>query len=58
MMDRRTLKRKAEAVAKAYEARDAAICEAHDEGWSLREIADVVGLHFTSVAKIVNREAR
>ena len=55
-MDARTLKRKAEAVAKAYDARDQAIREAHDEGWSLREIADVVGLHYTSVRKILRRE--
>ena len=56
MTDRRTLKRKAEAVAKAYSARDAAIREAYDEGWSLREIAEVVGLHYTSVRKIIRRE--
>ena len=55
-MDARTLKRKADAVAKAYEARDAAIREAHNEGWSLRDIAEAVKLHFTSVRKIVNRE--
>ena len=54
-MHARTLKRKAESVAKAYESRDAAIREAHDEGWSLREIADVVGLHYTSVRKILRR---
>ena len=54
-MDARTLKRKADAVAKAYEARDAAIREAHNEGWSLRDIAEAVGLHFTSVRKIVNQ---
>ena len=53
-MDTRTLKRKAEAVAKAYEARDAAIREAHGEGWSLREMAEATGLHFTSVRKILN----
>ena len=51
----RDLKRKAEAVAKAYAARDDAIREAHEEGWSLREIADVVGLHYTSVRKILRR---
>jgi len=55
-MDRRTLKRKAESVAKAYESRDAAIREAHAEGWSLREIAEVVGLHYTSVRKIIKQE--
>lgn len=54
-MDRRTLKRRAEAVAKAYAARDAAIIEAHDEGWSLREVAEAVGLHYTSVRKIIKR---
>ena len=57
-MDARTLKRKAEAVGKAYAARDAAIREAHGEGWSLREIAEVVGLHYTSVRKIVNRQTK
>ena len=56
-MDGRTLKRKAEAVAKAYDARDQAIREAHGDGMSLRQIANAVGMSHSGVKRIVDSGA-
>lgn len=38
--------------------RDRLIREAHAEGGSLREIAAAAGMHFTSVRKIIRRNAK
>ena len=52
----RELKRTADKAREYTERRDRAICEAHAAGLSYRHIAERTGLHFTSVAKIVNRQ--
>jgi len=38
--------------------RDWAICQAHDEGMSLRAIADAVGMSHMGVKRIVDRQER
>ena len=52
----RELKLTADKAREYTERRDRAICEAHAAGLSYRHIAERTGLHFTSVAKIVNRQ--
>ena len=52
----RELKRFADKAREYTERRDQAICEAHASGLSYRHIAERTGLHFTSVANIVNRQ--
>ena len=39
----------------AIRDRDNAICDARDEGASLREIAEIVGLSHTEVRRIIQR---
>ena len=41
------------AIPLAVEARDAAIAQMHDEGATLREIAEVAGMSHVNVAKIL-----
>ena len=50
------LKRTADKAREYTEQRNWTIVKAHEEGMSYRQIADAVGLHFTSVANIVNRQ--
>jgi len=42
----------------AIKDRDSAICDASNEGASLREIADLVGLSHTEVRRIIQRKTR
>ena len=51
----RELKLTADKAREYTERRDRAIREAHASGLSYRHIAERTGLHFTSVANIVNR---
>ena len=50
------LEKRGELVRRYTERRDRAIVEAHRAGKSYRHIAERTGLHFTSVANIVNRQ--
>ena len=52
----RELKRTGDKAREYTERRDRAIVEAHRAGKSYRHIAERTGLHFTSVANIVNRK--
>ena len=52
----RELKRTADKAREYTERRNRAIVEAHLSGMSYRHIAERTGLHFTSVANIVNRQ--
>ena len=54
----RELKRTADKAREYTERRDRAIVEAHQAGKSYRHIAQRTGLHFTSIAKIAQREGR
>ena len=56
-MDATTLARCGNKTREWTDKRDAAICAAHAEGMSLRDIADAVGLSHTGVAKIVRRNS-
>ena len=52
----RVLRMTADKAREYTERRDRAIVEAHASGLSYRHIAERTGLHFTSIAKIVNRQ--
>lgn len=52
----RDLKRFSDKAREYTERRNRAICEAHEAGMSYRHISERTGLHFTSVANIVNRQ--
>jgi hypothetical protein len=53
------LHRDAVAAARAAElARDHALLEAADAGWSVREIADVTAISYQRIAVILQRERR
>ena len=57
-IDRRAtdrLRRKAEAVDRAYHERDQAIVEEVAAGASYSEVAEAVGLSKSAIAKIINR---
>ena len=55
-MDLKTLARHRDQIATAIRQRDNAIRQAHDNGWSLRQIADVVGVSHMTVSAIVKRD--
>ena len=52
----RELKLTADKAREYNERRNQAIRQAHEAGMSYRHIAERTGLHFTSVANIVNRQ--
>lgn len=54
---KRTVRREADKARKATEARDAAICEMHNEGSTLRAIAEVADMTHAGVARVLKRRS-